>query len=98
LTDGHQTALKILRENMDVLHRLAQALLEKETIDGSEVDMIVGGGTLDDITRERERKAENSRVAQQQEASSAAQPGIVIEPGGTSSTGFGGRDPIGSPA
>ena len=95
VTEGHQQALKILRENMDTLHRLAQALLEKETIDGSEVDMIFGGGTIEDITRERERKAESSRAAAAQEASTA-QPGIVIEPGG--SYGTGGRDPMGSPA
>ena len=33
---AHEKAIKILQENMDVLHRLAHHLLEKETITGDE--------------------------------------------------------------
>ena len=33
---AHEKAIKILRDNMDVLHRLAHHLLEKETITGDE--------------------------------------------------------------
>ena len=33
---AHEKAIKILQDNMDVLHRLAHHLLEKETITGDE--------------------------------------------------------------
>ncbi|RMF57961.1 MAG: ATP-dependent metallopeptidase FtsH/Yme1/Tma family protein [Calditrichaeota bacterium] len=37
---------KLLTENIDKLHRLAQALLEREILDGEEIDMIIEGKTL----------------------------------------------------
>ncbi|MEO0074574.1 MAG: ATP-dependent zinc metalloprotease FtsH [candidate division WOR-3 bacterium] len=40
--DAHQTALKILRENFDKLKVLAQKLLEKEILDGNEIDILLG--------------------------------------------------------
>jgi len=39
---AEQTAEKILKENLEKLHKLAKALLEKEVIDSHEVDMIIG--------------------------------------------------------
>ena len=44
-------AERILSENMDTLHRLAQALLEREILDGNEIDLIIGGTTLPPIER-----------------------------------------------
>ena len=38
---GYQTAVKLLRENMDKLQAVAQVLLEKEKIDGEEFDQIM---------------------------------------------------------
>ena len=49
ITDGHKKAQEILKDNIKALHNLADALLEKETIDGEEVTMIMGGRTLKDI-------------------------------------------------
>ncbi|MCX8015004.1 MAG: cell division protein FtsH, partial [candidate division WOR-3 bacterium] len=40
--DAHQIALKILRENFDKLKILAQKLLEKEILDGNEIDILLG--------------------------------------------------------
>jgi cell division protease FtsH len=39
--EAYERAKQILTENMDILHALAQALLEKETLDGREVDNII---------------------------------------------------------
>ena len=58
VNDGHEKALEILRDNIDILHNLAKALLEKETIDGEEVEMIMKGATLDDIEKIREKRRE----------------------------------------
>ncbi|MCP4623724.1 MAG: ATP-dependent metallopeptidase FtsH/Yme1/Tma family protein [bacterium] len=39
--DSCDRARKILKENMDVLHKLAKFLLEKETVTGSELDSLI---------------------------------------------------------
>jgi cell division protease FtsH len=44
--ESHERARQILRENLDKLHLIAQALLEFETIDGAEVDVLLAGGKL----------------------------------------------------
>jgi cell division protease FtsH len=56
--EGHERAVQILKDNLDVLHNLSLALLEKETLDGVEVEMIMTGKTLADIDKERELRAQ----------------------------------------
>ena len=41
ITDNYARAKKILEENMDILHRLADLLLEKETVMGKELDELI---------------------------------------------------------
>lgn len=53
ITEGHDKAMNILKQNMTALHNLAKALLEHETIDGEEVENIIRGMTLEEITRRR---------------------------------------------
>jgi len=43
VTHCYSRAKEILQENMDSLHRLAQALLEKEVLDGQQIDRILKG-------------------------------------------------------
>ena len=43
VSGAHQRARKILEENMDSLHALAQALLERETLTEKDVDAIIAG-------------------------------------------------------
>jgi cell division protease FtsH len=40
--EAEQKATQLLKDNMDKLHALAKALLEKEILDGSEIDEIIG--------------------------------------------------------
>jgi len=51
--EGHEIAIKILKENMSKLHGLAEALLEHETLDSAEVEKIFQGGTKEDIIASR---------------------------------------------
>jgi cell division protease FtsH len=44
--ENHERARQIVRENLDKLHLIAQALLELETIDGVEVDLLLAGGKI----------------------------------------------------
>lgn len=41
-----QEAKRILTENIDVLHRLAKTLVERETLDNVEIDKVIAGETL----------------------------------------------------
>ncbi len=44
VSEAYEKAKKILQDNMDILHALAQALLERETLVGSDIDTIIAGG------------------------------------------------------
>lgn len=58
ITEGYDKALKILTENKDALERLTQALMEYETIDGHEVEMLVNGAAVSEIEKYRANKKE----------------------------------------
>jgi cell division protease FtsH len=42
----HAVATKIIKDNLDTLHRLAKAVLERETLDSDDLDRIVKGETF----------------------------------------------------
>lgn len=44
---AHERASGILRENIDKLHKLAEALLERECLDGDEIDRVIKGEKLE---------------------------------------------------
>jgi cell division protease FtsH len=45
-------AEQILKENIDTLHSLASALLEREILDAAEIDIIIAGGVLPPVLEE----------------------------------------------
>jgi cell division protease FtsH len=47
IESAEDTARELLRGNIDNLHKLAKELLEKEILDGSEVDIIIGKASND---------------------------------------------------
>lgn len=51
VTTCMERAENILRENIDALHRLANALLERETLTGEEIDKIIKGEDLPAIQK-----------------------------------------------
>ncbi len=51
ITSGMQRAETILSENITVLHNLAGALLEREILDGDEIDKIIKGEQLPPLER-----------------------------------------------
>jgi cell division protease FtsH len=55
---NYEKAKKILSERLPILHSLADALVQREVLDGSEVEMIVTGKTLADVDEERRKRAE----------------------------------------
>ncbi len=67
IMDGYNKAKRILEENIQMLHSLSEALLEFETIDGEDVQMIVKGGDLDGL-RKRHNDREKAMAKEQKEA------------------------------
>ena len=88
VTEGYAIAKKILSDNLEILNRLAQALLDHETIDGPEVEMLVRGGSLDDLRRERATR--DSNMAKEQSAGRASDDEFSKKASGT--------DPVGGAA
>jgi cell division protease FtsH len=80
---GYKTAVRLLTENREALERLTAALLEFETIDGNEVDMLVNGAAVSEI---RKIRANN--------ISSGGSAIPITEDAGKK---VGGSDPVGTP-
>lgn len=69
INGGYSVALKILTDHQDALERLTKALMEYETIDGHEVDMLVKGAEVSEIEKYRSsRKDENEAIMKEREA------------------------------
>lgn len=64
IQEGHQKAIDVIKENLPALHRLAEALLHHETIDGEEVNMLIKGEALEAINK---RRGENKKKLEQEE-------------------------------
>jgi len=56
IDQGYKTAVRILTDHRDALERLALALLEYETIDSAEVEMLVNGAAVSEIRKLRSNK------------------------------------------
>jgi cell division protease FtsH len=56
---GMNRAEKILNDNIDVLHRLSDALLEREILDGEEIDKIIKGEQLPVYDKSKSAEPEN---------------------------------------
>jgi len=52
ITSAFERAVKILNDNMDILHKLSEELLEREILDGEEIDRIIRGENLPPIVKE----------------------------------------------
>jgi len=44
--EGYKSAHEILEQNQDVMHRMAAALLERETLDAAEIELLIQGKEL----------------------------------------------------
>ncbi len=53
INEGYRKAMELIVANKDVLERITQALLEYETIDGHEVDILAKGAAVSEIQKIR---------------------------------------------
>jgi cell division protease FtsH len=84
---GYQKAKSILNERRDALERLAEALLEFETIDGSEVELLVNGTAVSEIRKIRSNTSGDGGLG--------VGPAVVVDV--KKPVGSGGSDPVGQP-
>ncbi len=54
IMNGHDKAIEILNNNLDALHGIAKALLEYETLDAEEVDLLMKGTTIQELASRRD--------------------------------------------
>ena len=62
---GYAQAEKLLRENIDILHRVAEALLEREKLEADEFEAIFNGQTVEDIKRKEEEQSAAKKPAKE---------------------------------
>lgn len=94
VSGGHQKALQILEENALILHNMAEALLEYETIDSDEVTMLVEGKSLEEIRKARDLKQENLEKERQKAAEELKNQQAKAD---KKESKEGGKDPVGNP-
>ena len=78
IDEGYQKAQDVIQKNIEALHRLAQALLLHETIDGEEVNLLIKEDALESINKKREETQkkldeENLKAAKESEAKEKSQ-------------------------
>ena len=82
--EGYETAQRILTEKADDLHRLANGLLEYETLTGDEIAKVIAGEPLnrgdDDTTPGVGEKASITSVPKTRPRAKAASEGGEMEP------------------
>ena len=72
--EAYARCRKLLQDNMEILHRIANALLERETITGEELDLIMENKPLPPLD------ANGKPLPQQGESAASAASGFVLEP------------------
>ncbi len=85
IEDGHELALKVLREHMDDLHRISQILIERETIDKDQFVRLLDGESEDDVFApevkpEPEQPAPKAKPKAQRQPRPFPLPGSAMQP------------------
>ena len=65
VTEQYERATRIIEENRDTMVRLAEVLLERESLDGVQIRRIVAGLPLDDTSESREIGAQQELPARE---------------------------------
>ncbi len=86
LDDAHSRARTIIEANRDLLEAIAIALLERETLDSSEIELLCEGKALPPVTSDFES-----------DQGSVPLPGAAPQPASVPQPGLGGADPLPSP-
>ena len=83
IEDGHELALNVLREHMDDLHRIAQILIERETIDSNQFGRLLAGESEDSVFPEEIEKTPAPAPTPEPERRPVTKPRPFPLPGAT---------------
>ncbi len=83
IEDGHELALNVLREHMDDLHRIAQILIERETIDSDQFTRLLAGESEESVFSDETEKAPASEPSPEPERRPQTKPRPFPLPGAT---------------
>jgi len=83
VTEQYERARKIVEENRDTMVRLAEALLEHETLDGVQIRRVVAGLTLDDTSQPTESGVQQELPATKEPSAKPLKPILPPITGGT---------------
>ena len=78
LEEAYERANTILKGDMPTLHRIAEVLLERETIDRDEIELLAEGKELPPPIPDSNAGTEESNVTPSDEKSAASEPGPVL--------------------
>ena len=80
---GYETATRILKENADALTAIAEALLERETIEASDIELLLKGQPLPDLPQPVPEAATEPAVAATEKPADREpeSPGVLPKPG-----------------
>jgi cell division protease FtsH len=73
LDSQYQVARKILGENLEVLHRMAKAVIERETLDSDDIEKLIRGEPLPPPVLTAEKQPENAANGSGQEKAAEGQ-------------------------
>ena len=86
IEEAHETALRVLREHMDELHRVSAVLIERETIDKDQFERLLAGESEDTIFIEPEPPAAPSGGEERKRLSPKPTPRPFPLPGALASS------------
>src|SRR6266516_3384138 len=82
IEEAHETALRVLREHMEELHKIAGILIERETIDKDQFERLLAG-ELEDSVFPEEREVREEHPADQPKRQPTPKPRPFPLPGAT---------------
>ncbi|MHB1168712.1 MAG: ATP-dependent zinc metalloprotease FtsH [Longimicrobiales bacterium] len=77
LDEAYQAAMKTLEENRDLLERIAEALLERETLDREEIDLLASGEPLPEARVVRDARAFAQSLRKEKDSAPQAGGGFL---------------------
>ncbi|MCZ6767340.1 MAG: ATP-dependent zinc metalloprotease FtsH [bacterium] len=82
ISESYERAEKILKENVDVLHTMAKSLLERETLDKIEIELLLDGKELPPLTTRRAsaKEPKKEKIVAESEESKEARPDFQKQP------------------
>ncbi|MDD2430261.1 MAG: ATP-dependent zinc metalloprotease FtsH [Bacillota bacterium] len=78
IEDCYTKATELLKENRDILDRMVEALLEKETLNREEIDLIFEGKSLEDLEN-RDKELKNKTNSEKTKVDNKKEPQNVEE-------------------